>query len=119
MQGGDKNQLPVLRKNAIKTARRAKKVSDKAAYERVETYRLTGVLFWLCGKPEKAIKWWARAIEAAEQLGAKPELAFTLKELVKRLSEPSSNYSDFKGESVDALKQRAKALFKDLKLPTS
>ncbi|MEN8204059.1 MAG: hypothetical protein ABFS28_15785, partial [Bacteroidota bacterium] len=118
LQSRDKNQLSVLRKNAKQTAKKAKKISDKAAYERVETYRLTGVIHWLSGKQGKAIAWWTRAANEAESLGAKLELSLTLQEVVRRLSEPSCRIKEFHGQSIDAIDQRAKVLFKEMHIHT-
>jgi hypothetical protein len=103
-----------LRKEIRKTARKSLRVVAKAAFEKVENYRLLGTYYWIIQRHRKALKWWEKAIETAEALGAKIELANTLEEVAGRLSEPGSKYETFKGESPEILKQRAEALIKEI-----
>jgi hypothetical protein len=46
----------------------------------------TGQLSSALGKQDRARGWWAKSIESARQLGARPELARTHREVGQRLS---------------------------------
>jgi tetratricopeptide (TPR) repeat protein len=114
MKDEDRHLRQQLKKEIRKTARISLKVSRKAAYEKVENYRLLGTYYWILHRQGKALKWWDKALRAAEKLGAKIEWANTLEEVAARLSEPDSKYATFKGEGPDILKQRADFLLKEI-----
>jgi tetratricopeptide (TPR) repeat protein len=110
----DRHLQRQLKKEIRKNARVSLKVIRKAAYEKVENYRLFGTYYWIIQRQGKALKWWDKALRTAEKLGAKIELANTLEEVAERLSQPGSKQTTFKGESPDILKQRAEALIKEI-----
>ncbi len=74
---GDEAELAAA-KRALKAARRN---ARKVASEQVEVYRLTGLECWLRGAQGAAVRWWKRALERGESLGAVVELARTRHEI--------------------------------------
>lgn len=116
LSAGDKTYASLCVKRMRKSAKKAVKISKKAAYERVECYRLTGIYFWLLGKQARALRWWSKALREAERLGAKIERALTLEEVSGRLSETGSRYRTLKGESAASLNASADRLFKEMEI---
>lgn len=118
LQSGDPELLKITRQKAFKLSRKARRMCRMVAYERVETFRLTGILYWLSGKQSRACSWWSRAIREAEALGAKLELANTLNEVAIRLSESGSKFKELKGTSKQALLDRSRVLFREMEIET-
>jgi tetratricopeptide (TPR) repeat protein len=110
----DRNLQQQLKKEIRKTARISLKVIRKAAFEKVENYRLMGTYYWITQRQGKAMKWWGKALRSAEAMGGKIEWANTLEEVADRICRPGSKYTTFKGESPEILKQRAEALIKEI-----
>jgi serine/threonine protein kinase/tetratricopeptide (TPR) repeat protein len=106
----------MLRKNAVKSGKRAVRVCRKAAYEITETYRLMGIYYWITGKQKKALKWWEKSIRAAERIGARLELSRTFMEVGRRLSEPKSKHQKLNGMDAGMYLQKARKLFEEMDL---
>jgi tetratricopeptide (TPR) repeat protein len=105
-----------FRKKAAKSSKMLLRVSRKAAQHRTESYKLTGVYYWLTNKQKKALKWWHRAIEEGERLGGRLELSRAYFEIGKRLLEPKSKYRMLDGIGADEYLQRARVLFEEMNL---
>ena len=86
------------------------------AQNRVDSYRLRGVYYWLINKQKKALKWWHKAIEEGEHLNARLELSRTYFEVGKRLLEAESKYKMLNGVKADEYLERARVLFEDMNL---
>lgn len=112
------NQLESIgfKKNVAKSSRMLLKVARKGAPHRTESYKLRGVYYWLINKQKKALKWWHKAIEEGERLGARVELSRAYFEIGKRLLEPKSNYGMLDGIKADDYLQRARVLFEEMDL---
>ena len=100
-----------LRRAGIRSARRAIRTAGKVARERVETYNLTGRLWWALGNRRRAMKWWTKSITEATRIGARPELARTYYD-VGRLIGPST----LNGKDGPAYLHLAQELFTTLDL---
>jgi len=74
-----------LAARAMRSARLALRTAQRVARERPEVYRLTGRLAWLRGRERRALAWWARSLDAAEGLGARPEIGRTYAEAGRSL----------------------------------
>jgi len=74
-----------LAARARQSARLAVRIAARVARERPEVYRLAGQLDWLRGREARALAWWGRSIDAAAQLGARPELGRTYAEAGRSL----------------------------------
>ncbi len=70
----------------------------------------------MINKQKKALKWWHKAIEEGERLGARVELSRTCFEVGKRLLEPKSRYGMLDGIRADDFLQRAGMLFEEMGL---
>jgi len=81
----DRSIWNALKRAGVRSARRALRTASKVARERVETYTLTGRLWWCLGNRQHACKWWSRSIAEAIRLGARPELARTYLDVGARL----------------------------------
>jgi len=92
------------------------RVSRKMAQHRTEAYKLAGVYSWLIHEQEKALKWWHKAVQEGERLGARLELARAYFEIGKRLLEPNSKYEMLDGITGSQYLDRATALFKEMDL---
>lgn len=106
------------RDQAAKTLRRASRLALRSARkvpaERALVFRLMGRQAWLRGKHGAALRWWGKALSAAERLGARPEHARTLHEAGLRMSEePTLRLS---GRDSDACLAEARRAFDDLGL---
>lgn len=107
----DKSNLPrkskkKLFKDAIKTARSAKKNSMKDYINRTETLRLVGTCHWLTGRPGRALKSWKESIECGERLNARLELSRTYLETGKRCSVPLRGSGRAAGISPETVKRK-------------
>ena len=104
------------RKKAIKTCRMLLKVSQKAAQHRTESYKLTGVYYWLINNQKKALKWWHKAIEEGQRLGARLELSRAYLEVGKRLLGAESKYKMLNGIEAQEYLEKARVLFEEMDL---
>ena len=82
---GDRQAQRALLRRAQHSVRQALRLAASVARERVEAYRLAGQVCWLAGKRRRAVHCWEQSIRAAEQLGARPDLARTYFEMGRRL----------------------------------
>ena len=105
-----------FRKKIAKSSKLLLKVSRKGAQHRTESYKLTGVYYWLINNQKKAIKWWHKAIEEGKRLGAHLELSRTYFEIGKRLLEPQSKYGMLDGIRADDYLQMARVFFEEMDL---
>lgn len=119
LHNGKSDKLAALKKQLRKDKYSALRVNRTVAYEQVETYRLVGTAYWLRGKQSKAMKWWNRAMNRAEELNARLELSHTLQEVADRLREPVSRYMNMNGKDVVSLQQRADELYKEMEIDTT
>ncbi len=116
IRNGNKSESFEYRKKAVKSSKMLLKVSQKASQHRTESYKLTGVYYWLINKQTKALKWWRKAIEEGERLGARLELSRTYFEVGKRLLEAESRYKMLNGIKAQEYLEKAKVLFEEMDL---
>jgi hypothetical protein len=114
-RAGDGAGRRALARRARRSARRAVRIAGRVARERPEVYRLTGRLAWLLGKQERAAAWWARSIDAAEALGARPELGRTYREIGISLA-ASDRVREVRGMDAGRYVDAAQRLFAELGL---
>jgi len=105
-----------IRKEVIKSGKEAVRYVYKYAPIRTKTMRLMGLYYWLANKQLKAFKWWDKAIQEGEHLGAYPDLSRTYFEVGKRLLEPRSKYRDLNGISAKDYLKKARVLFAKMEL---
>ena len=72
--------------------------------------------YWLIDKQKEALKWWHKAIEEGERLGARLELSRAYFEIGKRLLESKGAYQMLDGLRADEYLQRARVLFEEMDL---
>jgi tetratricopeptide (TPR) repeat protein len=116
IRNGNQSGSVEFRKKAAKSSKMLRKVSLKAAQHRTESYKLTGLYYWLTNKQKKALKWWHKAIEEGERLGARLELSRAYFEIGKRLLESKGEYQMLDGIKADEYLQRAGVLFEEMDL---
>ena len=116
LKDGHTSESSEYRKQAFKSCKILLKITQKAAQHRTESYRLTGLYYWLINKRKKALKWWGRAIEEGKRLGARLELSRTYFEVGKRLLEAGSKYKMLNGIHAQTYLDKAKLLFKEMNL---
>jgi len=104
------------RKHALKSGKRLVKISQKAAQNRTESYKLKGVYYWLINREKKALKWWHKAIEEGESLDARLELSRAYFEVGKRLLEAESKYKVLNGIKAEDYLEKAGVLFEEMDL---
>jgi len=105
-----------LRKRVYNVGKAAVRNSRKYAPCRTKILRLMGIYCWLIGKQGKALKWWNKAIQEGERLGARPDLSRTYFEVGKRLLEPQSNYKQLNGIEAKGYLEKAGTLFEEMGL---
>ena len=111
-----KSTISKLRKNVCKSGKNALINSKKYAVYRTAVFKLTGLYYWLVNKQNKAVKWWKRAIEEGERLGARPHIARTYMEIGKRFIEEKSKYKELNGISAKEYLEKAKTIFQEIDL---
>ena len=116
ISNGNKSESFEYRKKAAKSSKMLLKVSQKASQHRTESYKLTGVYYWLINKQEKALKWWRKAIEEGERLGARLELSRAYFEVGKRLLEAGSKHKMLNGIKAQEYLGKARVLFEEMDL---
>jgi class 3 adenylate cyclase/tetratricopeptide (TPR) repeat protein len=99
------------RQEIIATCKMLLKVLRKTAQHRTESYKLIGVYYWMIDKQRKALKWWQKAIDEGQRLGADLELSRTYFEVGKRLLESGSQDKMPNGIKAEGYLKRARALF--------
>lgn len=107
---------PNVRRNACRSGKAALRNSRKYAPYRTKILRLMGLYYWLIGKQGQALKWWERAIQEGQRLGARPDLSRTYFEVGKRLLEPHSEYKQLYGIDANVCLEKAEILFKEMGL---
>jgi hypothetical protein len=115
-QSNDKSTIVKCRQNARKSYKALLKSANKYAPRLSAIYRSIGLYFWLINKQNKAVKWWQKAIEEGERLGARPDLARTYMEIGKRFIEEKSNNKQLNGISAKDYLKKAREMFQDMDL---
>ena len=105
-----------FKKAARERGKTAIKKMKRVALRRTKTFRLMGKYYWLIGKQRKALKWWAKAIQKGEALGARPDLSRTYFEVGKRLLEDGSRYKQLNGITAQEYLEKARGLFEEMDL---
>jgi class 3 adenylate cyclase/tetratricopeptide (TPR) repeat protein len=105
-----------IRKHAYSVGKAAVRNSRKYACYRTKILRLMGLYYWLTGKQGKALKWWNKAIQEGEKLGARPDLSRTYFEVGKRLLESQSKYKELNGIEAKGYLEKARTMFEDMGL---
>ena len=67
-------------------------------------------------KQIKAVKWWKKAVEEAERLDARPDLARTYMEISRRFLEEKSKYKELNGISAKEYLEKAREMFQEMNL---
>ena len=106
------------RKRSSRSVIMALKNSLKYSTDQPESFRLRGTHYWLIGKRSRALSWWNRSEKTAEKLGARPELARTLFEIGKRLSEAGHDFQTIRSKTAVEYLNEAKIIFAELGLRT-
>ena len=75
-----------------------------------------GLYYWIIGKQNKAVKWWKKAIEEGERLGARPDLARTYMEIGKYFLEEKSKYNELNGITAEQYLEKARKMFIEMDL---
>ena len=116
IEGGNSSDFNHYSKKAYKSAIALLRVTQKAAQHRTESFRLTGLYYWLINKRKKAFKWWDKAIEEGKLLGARLELSRTYFAVGSHLLEAGSKYSKLKGNKAEEYLKKAGTLFREMDL---
>ncbi|MCK4761412.1 MAG: protein kinase [Candidatus Aminicenantes bacterium] len=111
LRSSDQTFLSIYKKKALQSGEEAVKNSKKCAPDKVETYRLMGTYYWLCGSHKKALSWWEKSIVEGEALNALTELGRTYLEVGKRLPEAGDKYSELRGISAAGYIEKAGVIF--------
>jgi class 3 adenylate cyclase/tetratricopeptide (TPR) repeat protein len=108
--------LRMWKRKADNSGRNLLKVTQKVAQYRTDSYRLRGVYYWLINRQKQALKWWRKAIEEGERLGAQIELSRTYLEIGRRLLEPGSQYDELNGVKAESYVEKGRTLFREMDL---
>jgi tetratricopeptide (TPR) repeat protein len=116
IKSGNKSESAEFRKKTFKSSKMLLKTSRKVAQHRTESYKLTGVYYWLINKQKKALKCWYKAIEEGEDLGARLELSRAYYEVGKRMLEAESKYKTLNGIKAEEYLEKARVLFEEMNM---
>jgi tetratricopeptide (TPR) repeat protein len=114
--GGSKSGASEYRLKAGRSGKKLLKVAQKVAQHRTESYKLMGVYYWLINKQSQALKWWHKAIEEGERLGARPELSRTYFEIGKSLLEAESKYGLLNDIKAEEYLEKARVMYSEMDL---
>jgi len=113
---GDLLEASRLKTQTSITIKKLLKTTKKAAQHRTEALRLKGTYFCLTHKPERAFKWFSKAVREGERLGAHLELSRTYFEIGIRLLQSEHRTSQLNGKKAEDYLATAKAAFKAMSL---
>jgi tetratricopeptide (TPR) repeat protein len=116
VRDGHKEEFFEYRRNAFKSGKMLIKTCQKAALYRTDSYRLMGIYHWLIHDQKSAFKWWDKAIEEGERLGARPQVARTYAEMGKSLCAVEGGPSAPDVSRAKEFLRKAKTMFSDLGL---
>jgi tetratricopeptide (TPR) repeat protein len=105
-----------LKKNAWRSGKLALKDAAVLSDNRIENYRHMGTYYWLSGKQNKALKWWAKAMKIGEKYHAMPELARVYMEAGKRMAGDKTTSKLIHGKTPAECLARAASIFKEYHL---
>ena len=115
-RSGNKPELASSIRRALRTGKKAVKISKKAASDRTEAFKLMGTCYWIKGNKKNALKWWEKSVNEGTRLGAKLELSRTFKEVGMRLLEKESRFNELNGIGAKQYLEKAKDLFREMGL---
>ncbi len=116
IKGGDRAEVDALQRKAFKSGRLLQKVAQKVAYHRTDSYRLMGTYYWATNKQKRALRWWYRAAQEGERLGARPQLARLFFEVGRSLLDSKDKHMKLDGLKGEEYLEKAKALFEEMKM---
>lgn len=119
IEGGNRAEAYGLQRKAFRSARRSQKIAKKVAYHRTDTYRLTGSYYWAIHKTKRALRWWHRAVQEGERLGARPQLARLYFEIGKCLLESEGKHRELGGLKAEEYLEKARVLFEEMNLESA
>ncbi len=118
MDAGKAREIRRRRTKIRRTKRKALRNCRKVAYERMETYRLIGVAYWVMKREKRALRWWSKTWRTCEELGAKLERAHTLKELSIRLAGRKGPFERLGGFTPEEMEKEAHRQYQKMNIPT-
>jgi len=116
LTAGIRRSFHMYKRRANNSGRKLLKITQKVAQYRTDSYRLRGVYYWLINRQKQALKWWQKAIEEGERLGARSELSRTYIEIGNRLLGAGSLYHELNGMKAESYIEKARALFREMNL---
>jgi len=75
-----------------------------------------GTYYWTINKQKKAFRWWHKAVQEGERLGAHPELARLYFDVGKCLLGSKGKYTNLDGLKGEECLERASVLFREMRL---
>jgi tetratricopeptide (TPR) repeat protein len=104
------------RKQAFQSAGMLAKISRKAAQYRTESYRLTGEYYWLIDKRRQALKWWNKAIEEGDNIGARLQLSRAYFDVGTHLLEADAKKTKLNEMQAEGYLKQAGVMFERMNL---
>jgi tetratricopeptide (TPR) repeat protein len=102
-----------LAKRAARSAKKARSISASIARERIEALRLSARVAAAMGRPKDARRFFDAAIDNAEALDARPELARTYVDVAAFLERPDSGET-FRERTVSGFRREAFGLLMEI-----
>jgi hypothetical protein len=78
-----------------------------------------GAYYWTVNKHKRALRWWHRAIQEGERLGARPQLARLYFEVGRCLREEKSKHMKLDGLKGEEYLGKARVLFEEMRLESA
>jgi tetratricopeptide (TPR) repeat protein len=105
-----------LRKNIVKTVKKAVGTSAKVMNDLIISHQLAGSVYSFLGHYKKALKHFGKALDLIEQFNGKLELSRTCFEIGKCLKQSGNKTKSFRGKTADEYLSRARELFTEMGL---
>jgi tetratricopeptide (TPR) repeat protein len=116
IKSGTREEMEKLQRKAFKSIRLLRRVGRKVAFHRTDSYRLMGTYYWAINKQKRAVRWWHRAIQEGERLGARPQLARLYFEVGRCLLDEKGKHMKLDGLDGEDYLEKARALFEEMKM---
>ncbi len=116
LQKGDSNTINTFTRQTIRMSKQITTMAARLAYERTETFRLIGSLFYLTRQYHKAKKWLLKSIAEGKRLNARIELSRTYLVVGEYLSRMENRSETLDGLSSMNYMEMAREMFREMDL---
>jgi class 3 adenylate cyclase/tetratricopeptide (TPR) repeat protein len=104
------------KKKLVATGNELIKYSKKFSGNLIEAYRLSGIIYQMCGNQKKALESFLKSVDFGLKSAGNLELSRTYFELGKLLSNPKVKQNELNGRSAGYFLEKAEIMFREMDL---